>query len=82
MENNKTPALRLNRRGYLEFTFKNVDYFILEGVLTLKGRASGFSSEYDDKVYFIDRKMPNERLKEGLKYAMVHYLDDNLNIQR
>lgn len=82
MENNKTPALELNRRGYLEFTFKNVVYYIIEGVLQFRGKAHGFSSEYDDKVYFIDRKMPNKRLNDGLKYAMIHYLDDNLNIQR
>lgn len=82
MESNTILPLKLNGLGYLEFTYKNVTYYILEGVLSLKGKAQGFSSQYDAKVYFVDRPMPNKRLREGLEYAMNHYLNKDFSIKR
>jgi hypothetical protein len=72
--------LEKNVIDYYEFTYNDIKYYILEGVFTQNGKAVGFGSEYDARIYFTDREMPNERLQIGFEYAKEHYLGDDLSI--
>lgn len=81
MRDNEIIPLQMNSLGYLEFTFNDVTYYLLKGVLKLTGKAQGISSEFDKYMYFIDREMPNKRLKNGLAFAIKNYLNDDFTFK-
>nr|WP_315419692.1 hypothetical protein [uncultured Pedobacter sp.] len=74
-------SLHLNDFGYFEFIFNDIKYYIRDGVFKLKGKAFSFGSEFDDRLYFVDREMPNQRLQEGFNFAMKHYIKSDFTIK-